>query len=383
MTSRREAPGHLRFSRLHVGKGVALGALTVAVYAVPYLTGQYYVGIATEILIFGLWAVGLNVLVGTAGLYSLGHAALLGISAYTVIYCQTRLELSFLASSLIGVLVTMAVAFAFAVMAMRATAVYFLMITLAQGMLVWGVAQSWVSITDGDNGLRGGGPDGALAEYYNYYWLTASIVLVSLVGLKTFLSSQFGLRLRGVRDSNTRMASLGYNVLRQRIIAFMVAALPAAIAGSLYVGYFHFISPTSVTVTASVEGLLMVILGGMSYFLGPMLGALLVIGLRNELTTYTDRWPTVLGVLLVLSVLFARQGLSVIVVDTLRRIRTRRRTPGGTNHASRATPHQDTTGAQARSHGVDDPGGKDIQLISSRVTEDPTHVDPESKVGRP
>jgi branched-chain amino acid transport system permease protein len=307
--------------RANLGKILALGLLTLVVYAMPYLTGQYYVGIATEILIFGLWAVGLNVLVGTAGLYSLGHAALLGISAYTVIYCQTMLDLSFLASSLIGVLVTMTVALAFAVMAMRATAVYFLMITLAQGMLVWGVAQSWVSITDGDNGLRGGGPGGGLEEYYNYYWFTASIVLFSLVALKIFLSSRLGLRLRGVRDSNTRMASLGYNVLWQRIIAFMVAAVPAAVAGILYVGYFHYISPTAVTVTASVEGLLMVILGGMGLFLGPMLGALLIIGLRTELATYTDRWPTVMGVLLILSVLFARQGVSAILVDGFRRLK--------------------------------------------------------------
>lgn len=309
------------------GQILALGVLALVVYTVPYLTGQYYVGIATEILIFGLWAVGLNVLAGTAGLYSLGHAALLGISAYTVIYCQTRFDMSFLAAALIGVLLTMTIALAFAAMAMRATAVYFLMITLAQGMLVWGVAQSWVSITDGDNGLRGGGPSGALVEYYNYYWFTASVVLLSLVALKIFLSSRFGLRLRGVRDSSTRMASLGYNVLWQRVIAFMVAALPAAIAGVLYVGYFHFISPTAVTVTASVEGLLMVILGGMGFFLGPMLGATLIIGLRTELTTYTDRWPTVMGILLILSVLFARQGVSAILVDSVRRLRGRKHQP--------------------------------------------------------
>lgn len=310
----------LRWRRLF-STYAALALLTIAVLSIPYVTGQYYVGIATEILIFGLWAVSLNVLVGTAGLYSLGHAALLGVSAYTVIYAQTRLEFSFLAAALLAVVVTMALSACFSVMAMRATAVYFLMITLAQGMLIWGVAQSWVSVTDGDNGLRGGGPDGVLEEYYNYYWFTAAIVILCLVLLKLFLASPYGLRLRGVRDSSTRMASLGYNVLWQRIIAFNVAALPAAISGILYVGYFHFISPTSVMVTSSVEGLLMVILGGMGYFLGPLLGAFVVIGLRNELTAYTDRWPTVMGILLILSVLFARQGISAIVIDTLQRLR--------------------------------------------------------------
>jgi branched-chain amino acid transport system permease protein len=322
MTSTPDRRPARRPQALGIVKVAGLAALTGLVYAVPYLTGQYYVGIATEMLIFGLWAVGLNVLVGTAGLYSLGHAALLGISAYAVIYGQTTLGLSFLSASVLGILATMVVALAFAVMAVRATAVYFLMITLAQGMLVWGVAQSWVSVTDGDNGLRGGGPDGALQEYYNYYWLTASVVLICLVALKAFLASRFGLRLRGVRDSSTRMASLGYNVLSQRTLAFLVAALPAAVAGALYVGYFRFISPTALTVAASVEGLLMVILGGVGFFLGPMLGALLLIGLRSELTVYTDRWPTIVGILLVLSVLFARQGVSRILVDIFHRLRS-------------------------------------------------------------
>lgn len=354
-------------------KLAALAATAGLVYAIPYLTGQYYVGIATEILIFGLWAVGLNVLVGTAGLYSLGHAALLGISSYVVIYSQTTLGLSFLSASAVGILATMAVALAFAVMAVRATAVYFLMITLAQGMLVWGVAQSWVSVTDGDNGLRGGGPEGALQEYYNYYWLTASVVLVCLLALKIFLSSRFGLRLRGVRDSSTRMASLGYNVFSQRILAFMIAALPAAIAGALYVGYFRFISPTALTVAASVEGLLMVLLGGLGFFLGPVLGALLLIGLRSELTVYTDRWPTIMGVLLVISVLFARQGLSRILVDAIHRCGPQR-------------PKLDAA-SRGRAEGLEFGGAPlvgagQLHNGSSRVGEGPPVGEDESKAGR-
>lgn len=346
MSRARTGTSTFRWRRLFATYA-ALALLAIAVLSIPYVVEQYYVGIATEILIFGLWAVSLNVLIGTAGLYSLGHAALLGVSAYTVIYAQTRLEFSFLAASLLAVVVTMAVSACFSVMAMRATAVYFLMITLAQGMLVWGVAQSWVSVTDGDNGLRGGGPDGILQEYYIYYWFTAAVVILCLVLLKLFLSSPHGLRLRGVRDSSTRMASLGYDVLWQRIIAFNVAALPAAISGILYVGYFHFISPTSVMVTSSVEGLLMVILGGMGYFLGPMLGAFLVIGLRNELTTYTDRWPTVMGILLILSVLFARQGLSAIAVDTLQRLRRARSPRSSSSEAhTGVAPKDDAISAQ-------------------------------------
>lgn len=307
----------------------ALLAGTLVVLSLPYVLDAYYVGIATQVLIFGVWAMSLNVLAGSAGLFSLGHAGLLGVSAYSVVVAQTRFELPFLQAGLFAVVVTLVVSSLFSLMAMRATAVYFLMITLAQGMLVYGLAQSWVSVTDGDNGLRGGGPTGPLEEYYNYFWFVAVVAVVCLVVLRLFLVSTYGLRLRGVRDSPTRMAALGYDVMQQRIIAFNVAGLFAAISGVLYVGLFNFVSPRTVVVAASVEGLLMVILGGIGVFLGPMLGALLVIGIRTTLSTYTDRWPTVMGALLVISVLFARQGISPYLVSLTRRLLPGSRGPAG------------------------------------------------------
>ena len=295
------------------GRHLGYLALVIVMFAAPYVLNQYYVGILTQILIFGLWAVSLNVLIGTSGLDSLGHAAMLGTAAYATSFFQLNAGMSYLVAGVVAVLVTMMVSLVFSLMTMRAGRVAFMMITLAQGMLVWGLAHTWVSVTDGDNGLRGGGPSGVFETYYAFYWLVGALVVVSLVLLKLVLDSSVGLRLRGVRDSQARMASLGYSVQAHRLIAFNLASLPAAVAGVLYIGHFNFISPSTVVVAAAVEVFLMVILGGAGYFLGPMLGAALLTLLRTELSVYTDRWLTVMGALLIVSVLFAREGVSALI----------------------------------------------------------------------
>jgi branched-chain amino acid transport system permease protein len=229
-------PPQRRYGRL-----VAIGLVVAVAGAVPYLVGPFYVGVGTEILIFAVWAMSLNVLAGQTGLVSLGHASLLGVAAYTIGIVQRELHWGFLSAAVVAVLVTMAVSAVFAVLAVRSTGVYFLMITLAQGRLVWGIAQRWVTFTGGDNRLRGFNRPDVVDAYWLYYWFALAVALACFYALWRFQQSTLGLRLRGTRDSFTRMASLGYWVMWQRFIAFNVAGFFAAIAGVLYAGHFRFV----------------------------------------------------------------------------------------------------------------------------------------------
>lgn len=305
-------PWHMTVVRAARGRWVSLAVLIVVVtllVSAPYLTGAYSVGLMTEALIIGLWAMSLNVLAGQTGLITLGHAATLGVGGYAVGLLQRDLEWPFLLAGAGGVAAAMAISVVFALTAARSTRVYFILVTLAQGMLVWGVIQRWSSFTGGDDGLRGISRPDALIEYWAWYWFVLAVVLTSLLALKVIESSRVGLRFRGVRESPTRMAALGYSVSKERIRSFCVSGLFAGIAGALYAGNFMFIAPGAVYVTRSVEGLLMVILGGINTFLGPMVGAAALVFGRATVTLYTERWHTVLGLVLIAVVLFGPDGL--------------------------------------------------------------------------
>lgn len=293
------------------GRALLLGALPAVLLlaAAPYLVGAYGVSLLTEALILGLWAMSLNVLAGQTGLISLGHAATFGIGAYGVALTQSLLGWSFFAAALVGVVASLLVSLVFALTAARSTGVYFIIVTLAQGMLVWGVIQRWSTVTGGDDGLRGVERPGFLTPYYSYHWLTVAVVVVSIAILWLVQASRVGLRLRGVRDSATRMDALGYSVSRQRILGFLISGTFAGLAGVLYAGHYLFISPSAVYVTRSVEVLLMVIIGGIGTFIGPMVGAAILVFGRSWLSLYTERWSTVMGTALILMVLFAPDGV--------------------------------------------------------------------------
>lgn len=320
-------------ARLHRGDPTAaspsIAAVVAAVVAIaglfvlPYFLGAFYVGIATTMMVFAVWALGLNILAGTTGLVSLGHAGLLGVSAYTVAIIQGRWGVSFWVAALAAIAVTQVVTVAFSAMITRATEVTFLMITLAQGMLIWGIAHRWTSLSGGDNGLRGSSRPGWLSPYWAYYWFVLAALIVVVVGVRWFLTSDLGLRLRGTRDSPSRMASLGYSVTVQRMIAFNAAGFIASLAGVLHAGYFQYISPSTVFFRQSVEGVLMILVGGIGSFFGPVVGAAGIIGARTGLTQVTDRWVSVLGLLLIVTVLFAPRGLAGHAPELLARVRQR------------------------------------------------------------
>ena len=303
-------------------KRLALAAALALLATLPlWIGGTYYVNIASQILFYAIFALGVNVLAGYAGLVSLGHAGLFGIAAYAGarIMNDGHGQLVVAAGALGITLLASAV---FAVLALRGTGLGFVMITVALGQIVWGVAYRWISITNGDNGIAIRGrpsPLGlSLASPSGFYWATLVVFLLAVGSMAVFVASPFGASVRGTRDQPRRMNALGYHVWMIRFLSFLFSGFWSGVAGLLYLYYNQFVSPQAVALTASAEALLMVIAGGTATLLGPIAGAALVVIVKNVASAYIERWNFVLGAIFVVIVVFMPEGL---VPGTVRRWR--------------------------------------------------------------
>ena len=306
---------------------LALAGALVALTAVPLWVGSiYYVNIASQILIAAIFALGINVLVGYAGLVTLGHAGLFGIAAYAAARIMNNGH-DHVAVAAGAIALTLAAAAVFAVLALRGTGLGFVMITVALGQIVWGIAYRWISITNGDNGISIKGrpsPLGlSLASPAAFYWATLVVFLVAVASMALFVASPFGASVRGTRDQARRMNALGYHVWMIRFLAFLFSAFWSGVAGVLYLYYNQFVSPHVVALTASAEALLMVIAGGTATLLGPIAGAALVVIIKNVVSAHIERWNFMLGAIFVVIVVFMPEGL---VPGTIRLTRWIRRT---------------------------------------------------------
>jgi branched-chain amino acid transport system permease protein len=292
---------------------LALGVAAALALAGPLLPA-YPLTLVTQALIVAILAMSLDVLLGYTGLPSLGHAAYWGVGAYVVALLATERGVGLAGCAAAGILLAAATAAVFGLIAIRAAGTYFLMITLALGMVVWGLAFRWVSLTKGDNGISGvPRPDlfglGSLAAPlpFFYFTLVAAVLAWALLGL--LVASPFGLTLRGIRESESRMRSLGYNVWLHKYLAFVLSGAVAGGGGVLWAYYNGFVSPTDVQLITSVEALLMVALGGPGTLAGSVLGAAVIVFLKNFVSIYTKRWLLILGAVYIGVILFAPRGV--------------------------------------------------------------------------
>lgn len=283
---------------------VVLGFLLAA----PNLLNSFYLRVLGEVLIFGMLAMSINILLGFTGLATLGQAALFGVGTYVVGYLTTKMGQPMTISVPAGILGTLFVTAIFGLMAIRTSEIYFLMITLAQGMIIWGLAFRWNSVTNAENGIRGISRPEILAEYSTYYYLVLIVLVVVLALIYRIINSPFGLALKGIRESEGRMRTLGYNVALHKYLGFLVAGFFAGLAGSLYAFHNNFVSPTTVEFSRSAQALLMVILGGTGTMLGPLIGSLVITFGQHQLSLYTDRWPVIMGAIFVVTILAAPGG---------------------------------------------------------------------------
>src|SRR6516162_748389 len=282
----------------HLAMIIAAAILLVAA-VLPLGLSSYQIGLATEVLIFGILAMSIDILAGFAGRTSLGHGAIFGVSTFVL-----------------GIAASTAVAAVFALLAVRTSGVYFLLLTLALGMIVWGICLRWTEVTGGENGLRGEIRPALLVPQRNFYWLVLAVAAPLSLAIWRFARSPFGLTLLGIRDSEARMQSLGYHVPLHLFIAFTVSGFFAGVAGALYAFFNNFVSPSTVSLSQSVEALLMAIVGGIGTLFGAFVGAATIIVLENTVSAYTERWPTALGVTFIVVMIFAPEG----IVGTIRRL---------------------------------------------------------------
>jgi branched-chain amino acid transport system permease protein len=279
----------------------------------PLVAGEYFVNLGSQILIAVIFASSLNLLVGYAGLTSLGHASYLGLSAYISALLSIKMGLDHSITAPAALLLTTCIGMVFGWIALRATGLGFLMLTLALSQIVWGLGYRWVSVTNGDNGLSGltrPQPFGIDLDISNhFYWFVLVITCACIYTIQVMIRSPFGASIRGTRDQARRMGALGYNVWAIRWITFVVASFLGAVAGLLYVYFHKYIHPSVMAITVSAEALLCVIAGGSGTLVGPLLGAFVVVVLKNYASAYVERWNMLLGLVFLFIVIFMPAGL--------------------------------------------------------------------------
>ncbi len=309
-------------------KVLAVAAALVAIATIVPNTNSFVILLVTRALAFSILVMSLDILLGFTGLASLGQAAYLGVGAYLTAILATKyqfgLGFDFWLVAFFGILIGAALAAIFGLLAIRATGVYFLMVTLALGQCVWGLAYRWNSLTGGDNGInlrdrpKFFGLD--LSHDVTFFYLVLGFFAVSLLLMYVLVRSPFGQSLAGIRERELRMRILGYNTWLHKYIAFIIAGGFGGLAGVLWAHTAGIVSPENVVLTTSVDALLMAVLGGAGTLVGGVMGAFIVFGMREYLSTLVPWWQYVLGTVYVLTILYLPGGLMGIP----ERIRQRR-----------------------------------------------------------
>ena len=317
--------------RMATAKGGAVLVAALLLITLPWwVSGSYYINLASQILLFAVLALALNVLVGYGGLVSLGHAGLFAVAGYTAALMMEN-GYGHLAADLSALVVVLVASAVFGVLALRTTGIGFIMITLALGQIVWGIAYRWAGLTHGDNGVNVASrpePFGiSLSGATPFYFATLAVFVVALATMVVFVRSPFGASLRGTRDQARRMNALGFNVWLIRFLAFLFSGFWTGVAGLLFIYYNSFISPQVAALQVSAEALLMVISGGTGTLLGPIAGSTIVVIMKNVvfidhcdaqsalfpvcefLRQALTHWNMMLGLVFVAIVVFMPEGL--------------------------------------------------------------------------
>jgi branched-chain amino acid transport system permease protein len=295
-------------------KTVAFAVLAGLLLVLPRFAGDFYINLGSQILIAAIFALSLNLLVGYGGMTSLGHASVLGVAAYASALLTSRYGLGHGPAAIVSIAGTTVMAALFGLIALRATGLGFLMITLALSQVLWGLAYRMSNVTNGDNGIAGltrPMPFGiSIDSAVSFYWFALIVATFAFVMMTIFVSSAFGSTLKGVRDQSRRMAALGFNPWMIRWITFIYAGFWGGVSGLLYAYYNKYIHPTSLSTTSSAEALLGVIAGGSGTLGGPAVGAALVLLLKNYVSAYLERWNMLLGLVFLFIVLVMPTGIT-------------------------------------------------------------------------
>ena len=302
----------MQFSR--VPKTVLLLLTLALLVIVPWIASDYFVMMCIRVMYFGMLTLSLCFLASELGVVSLMQASFFGISGYFIAILQTRYQVPFPIPPLVGIGVAVLFAGLTGLLVIRARGIYFLMLTLVLGQLVWALASQWASVTRGDTGIHGIyapvifgiSTEKSITAFYFFtlvFFIGAACLLVILK------QSPYGLMLRGVRDSDTRMAMLGYPVALLRYSAFVFAAFVAGLGGIFFTYFTGLINPHSVSLTNNVETLMAAILGGVNTLAGAVLGTGILKTLDVVLSGVTKRYLLIMGVMFLFVIMFAPEGI--------------------------------------------------------------------------
>jgi branched-chain amino acid transport system permease protein len=292
---------------------------------IPWLGSRYYTFLATQIAILSLFTVSYNLLLGSAGLVSFGHAAYFGLGSYACGLLMKELGVPFVLGLAAGGLMAAAFAAVFGFFCVRLTKIYFSMLTLAFAQIIWAICFQWNELTGGDQGISGipypelswlssvPGLEGFRVGDY-FYWVTLAIVILCIAALHRISVSPFGRMLTTIRENPERASFIGVNVRAYELAAFVVAGGFAGVAGALFGIFNRGVFADFLYWPKSAEVLIMTILGGMNHFWGPVVGTGMLVFLNQQITAYTEYWPLVLGSIL-LVLLFAFPGGLVGAID--------------------------------------------------------------------
>ena len=292
--------------------GYARWAVLALLVLLPLLAVQspYVTVLMIDLLIAALFAASLHFIMGPAGMHSFGHAAYFGLGAYAAALLVRSLQLPMEMALLVAPAAAGFGAFLYGWFCVRLSGVYLAMLTLAFAQITWAICYQWDAFTGGSNGLTGVWPAQWLSDKRNYYYLTLALVAGGILLMHRILYSPFGYALRAGRDSVLRADAIGMNVKRLQWVAFVLAGTFAGLAGALYAFSKGSISPESLHVGKSIDGLVMVLLGGLQTLVGPVVGALTFTWLHDTVARNTDYWRAMLGAIILLLVLLFPQGIA-------------------------------------------------------------------------
>jgi branched-chain amino acid transport system permease protein len=285
-------------------------AITLLWFLPTLLPSDYFVSLAARLLATVVLVGSFNILMSYLALTSFGHSALYGVGGYALAILLRHYDVDLLLGLLSSVVAGGLVALIIGPILLRSTGIYFLLLSLALGQVLWGIADSWRSLTGGSDGMliyatpHIFGID--IADPLGSYRVVACLAVLAIVALAVIVRSSFGVALTGTRESETRMAALGFNVFALRLLAFVISGALAGLAGGMVGTINHFVSPDMMSVRLAVTLVLTVILGGRGRFWGPLVAGAVLFGMQEAISANTQYWPLALGALFIVSVYVLR-----------------------------------------------------------------------------
>jgi branched-chain amino acid transport system permease protein len=301
----------MRNRNLYLWAGIAVGVLAILF---PHILPKFQMRMVTEIVILALLVMTWKMMLNEGGLFSFGHAVYFGLGAYASVLGWLHIKgLSLMSGIFLGGLVAGLVGFILSAFLVRMSGTYYALLTLAFNQLIWAIVWKWRDVTGGDDGLgKFPKPDLlgiSMRNPVNYYYLSLAIVAICLFLCWYFSKTPLGSVVKGIKSNEERSKFIGFNVGASKIIFLTMLAFFAGISGALYAQFQEFIGASSIDLVMSTHVIFMAFIGGVGHFLGPLLGSGIYVYLSEYLSHYTDRWELIFGIVVIILVLVAPQGI--------------------------------------------------------------------------